>query len=107
MSIFYIKRNDTSPAISGTCQDADGNAIDLSGAAVRFHMFDQYGNEVVDAAATIISAAAGTVKYEWQAADTDVAGFFHSEFEVTYSDSSIETFPNYGYQKVHVYEDLA
>ena len=102
-----IKRNDTSPDIQGTCLDAAGNAVDITGATVRFHMFDKNGTEVVDAAATIVTAASGIVKYSWIAADTATAGIFMSEFEVTYSDASIETFPNEGYTPVSIGADLA
>jgi len=35
---FYVKQNDTSPAMLATLQDADGNAINLTAASVRFHM---------------------------------------------------------------------
>lgn len=103
---FNIKRNDTSPALAGTLKDADGNAKDITSATVRFHMLDEDDATVVDAAATIVNASGGTVKYSWQAADTDVAGGFRGEFEVTYSDSTIETFPNTGYIPIRIYEDL-
>ena len=103
---FIIKRNDTAPALAATCQDADGNAIDITGASVRFHMIDKNDVTVVDAAATIVSASAGTIKYAWQAADTDESGSFRGEFEVTYSDSTIETFPNSNYIQIQIYDDL-
>jgi hypothetical protein len=104
--MFKLKRNDTSPSISGTCQDVDGVAVDITGASVRFHMIDKDDVTVVDYAATIASAAAGTVRYDWLAADTDVGGGFRGEFEVTYSDSTIETFPNTGYIPIRIYDDL-
>lgn len=104
--VFKMKRNDTSPNISGVCKDADGVAIDITGASVRFHMKDKDGNTVVDAAASIGVAASGEVYYAWQAADTDIAGSFKGEFEVTYSGGAIETFPNDGYIPIRIYEDL-
>jgi len=104
---FFIKRNDTSPSIRVICKDGDGEVVSVTGATIRFHMFDKAGTEVVDAAGSINDGAAGDIQYDWQAADTDVSGIFNAEFEVTFADGSIETFPNYGYIKVRVYEDLA
>jgi len=103
---FFIKRNDTSPIFRAILKDGDDVVVNVTGATVRFHMFDQDMVVKVDAAATINNGAAGDVQYAWIAADTDTAGFFDSEFEVTFSGGRIETFPNYGYQRVHIYEDL-
>ena len=104
---FYVKQNDTSPAMQATLQDADGNAVDLTGATVRFHMRAIGGTTVVvDAAATVVTAASGIVKYEWDAADTDTIGSYQAEFEVTYADSSVETFPNDGYIRVEIIDDI-
>lgn len=103
---FNIKRNDTSPSIQGTCKDADDVVVDLTNATVRFHMLDDDDETVIDAAATLADAANGLVRYDWLAADTDVAGGFRGEFEVTFADSSIETYPNRGFIPIRIYEDL-
>ena len=104
---FYIKQNDTGPAMLATLQDANGNAINLTGASVRFHMRSVGGgNPVVDAAATVVTAASGIVRYNWVAADTDTVGTYRAEFEVTYADASIETFPNDGYIVVQIIDDI-
>ena len=104
---FYLKTGDTSPEFQVTLKDADGDAVDLTGATVVFNMNDEDGNQVVDrGACTLVTAASGIVKYSWQAADTDEAGYFEAEFEVTYTDSSVETFPNRGYLAVHISADL-
>jgi hypothetical protein len=94
MMAFTIKQNDTSPALQATLKDYAGTAISLIGASVRFHMKDLSGSVIVDAAMTITNASGGVVRYNWQAADTDTAGTYSAEFEVTYSDLSVETFPN-------------
>lgn len=92
---FYIKQNDTSPAWQVTLKDAAGNAVDVTGATVVFSMEDAFGTaKINEAAATIVTAASGVVSYSWSAGDTDTAGDFFGEFEVTYADSTVETFPN-------------
>lgn len=94
MMAFTIKQNDTSPALQATLKDYADVVISLIGASVRFHMKDLSGSIVIDAPMTITNASGGVVRYNWQAADTDTAGTYSAEFEVTYSDLSIETFPN-------------
>lgn len=104
---FYIKQNDTGPAMLATLQDANGNAINLMGATVRFHMRAIGGNQVkVDEPATLVTPLSGIVRYNWVAADTDTVGTYQAEFEVTYADASIETFPNDGYIVVRIIDDI-
>ena len=104
---FYIKQNDTSPSMAATLKDANDAAIDLTGATVRFHMRAVGASQVtVDAAATLVTPASGTVRYDWQADDTDTVGSYQAEFEVTYADGSIETFPNDGYIRVEITDDI-
>ena len=104
---FSIKQNDTSPAIQATLKDADGNAVNLTGASVQFHMKDQTGTLKVDSAMTIQNATGGIVTYDWQSGDTDTVGNYSAEFEVTYSDSSVETFPNGSNVGISIRAELA
>ena len=105
---FYIKRNDTSPAMLATLQDASGTAVDITAASVRFHMWPISSKVVkVDAAAAIVTALDGLVQYDWVGADTDAIGSYQAEFEVTYADATIETFPNDGYIRVEIISDIA
>lgn len=106
--MFYIKQNDTGPSIRAALKNVDGVAVSLAGATVRFHM-RKLGSATakVSAAATIISATDGTVEYDWIAADTNTVGTYQAEFQVTYSDLSVETFPNATYLKVKVIDDIA
>jgi len=105
---FYVKQNDTAPSLRATLKDGSNTVIDLTGASVRFHMRTVGGTSAkVDAAATVISpATSGIVQYNWVAADTDTIGSYQGEFEVTYSDSAIETFPNNGYIRVEIIDDI-
>lgn len=103
---FSIKQNDTSPALQATLKDASLTAINLTGASVRFHMKSVDGTVKVDEAMTITNASGGIVQYNWQTGDTDTVGTYYVEFEVTYADSSIETFPNNGSLSVTVVKEL-
>ena len=104
---FRIKTNDTSPKLAVTLQDANSVPVNISGATVRFHM-KAFGATSLktDAPMTITNATGGIVQYSWVAADTNLAGTYYGEVEVTYSDSTIETFPNNGYFTIIVKEDL-
>lgn len=110
------KRNDTVP-ISGTLKSPNAAGVlqeqDIEGATLRFHMFKSDNTQVVDAAADNNQVGDGSdgTKGDWSyspaAADTDESGTFNGEIEVTYSDGTIETFPNRGYFKIHIGDDLA
>lgn len=105
---FRIKTSDTSPKLAVTLEDANSNAINVTGAnGVRFHM-KAFGATAlkVDAPMTITNATGGIVQYPWVASDTDTAGTYYGEVEVTYADNTVETFPNNGYFTVIVKEDL-
>ena len=104
---FYIKQNDTQPAFQAILEDGGGDPINLTDATVRFHM-RAIGSTTpkVDAAASVISPLSGIVRYTWSAADTDTTGSFQAEFEVTYPGGPIETFPNDGYIRVEIIDDI-
>tara|TARA_R100001440_G_scaffold21063_3_gene34812 strand:+ start:578 stop:901 length:324 start_codon:yes stop_codon:yes gene_type:complete len=105
---FNIKQNDTSPEIGAVLKDGSGNAIDLTAASVRFHM-KRIGATTasVTSAATIVNADAGSVKYVWQTGDTSTPGSFQAEFQVTFVNGSIETFPNDGSIAIEITPELA
>lgn len=107
---FYIKQNDTSPSLRARLEDGVGNDVDLTGASVRFHM-KPIGTSVanVDAAAIVVVSASenNLVQYDWAVGDTASVGSYQAEFEVTRSDGTIETFPNNGYIRVEITDDIA
>lgn len=105
---FYLKAGDTSPALRATLQNPDGTAVDLTGATVVFNMRSS-GNTVLISrvACSIVTAASGIVQYDWQAGDTDTVGQHLGEFEVTFADSTVETFPNDGYIRVIIARQIA
>jgi len=108
---FYVKQNDTAPALSGVLVDADGAAVDISGATLRFTMtaIDGATPKVDGALATNGQdggGAQGAWSYTWQAGDTATPGYFRAEVEVTYDDGSVETYPNDGYTVIRITPEL-
>ncbi len=91
---FYIKQNDTSPALQVTLKDGDGNAVDVTGATTVFSMSVGGVTKVSEQSVTAVTAASGIVKYDWQAGDTGTVGNYLGEFEVTFGDGTIQTYPN-------------
>lgn len=103
---FSIKQNDTSPTLQATLKTAALVPVDLTGATVMFHMKSVDGSIKVNTQMSITNASGGVVEYSWQAADTDTVGTYYVEFEVTYADLSVETFPNNGNKIVSVVKEL-
>lgn len=101
---FYLKRGDTAPSIRLALEPVE---TVLTGAQVRFLMRLRGGAVVIDAPA-IVESATGipTVRYDWQPADTAVAGQFEAEVQVQYPGGAIETFPNAGFFMVRIAEDI-
>jgi hypothetical protein len=91
----YLKQNDTSPTLDAILTNAAGVVVDITGASVQFHMQKIGATTIkVDAEATVVDGAAGHVRYTLQAGDTDTPGSYKAEYQVTFSDGTIETFKN-------------
>lgn len=104
---FNLKQNDTFPSMEAVLLDGNGFPVDLTRASVRFHMRNAAGAVVIDEAAIVTDEVAATVAYYWTAADTQTVGNFSAEFEVTYQDGNIETFPNASYIEIIITDDIA
>lgn len=103
-----MKRHDTAPPFEATLRDGAGAVVDLAGATARFLMrrASPPRGVITDAAATVINAAGGRVRYSWAAADTAVAGIFDAEVEITFADTTIQTFPSSGNHRVVISDDV-
>jgi len=107
MSDFYIKQNDTSPAIRAQFLDNDKNPVSIVGGSVKFKMsVYNTGELIVNDSAVISDGEEGIAYYVWSPEDTAIAGTFKAEFEVTYSDTYVETFPHDGYLTIQIDADL-
>ena len=104
MQTFRLKRGDTSPALRFALSPA---TVNLAGATVVFNMRSVGGVPVISrAAASIVTSSPPVVEYIWTAEDTAAPGLFQAEFEVTYTDGAVETFPNDGNITVQISGDL-
>jgi hypothetical protein len=92
-----MKRNDTQPFLDIKLKDNSSDYADLtvSGLAVTFTMKDSETDVVkVDSQpCQIISGIIGSVRYPWSIGDTDTAGAYLAEFEVT--SPAIPPYPEY------------
>lgn len=100
---FYIKQNDTSPALVYTLP----KKINLTGATAVFNM-----KPITVPEATPIERAPATISsdnklgFEFEASHTALPGVYRGEFEITYADASVETYPNTGFITIKVTRDL-
>jgi len=106
---FYIKQNDTRPELDVFLRDDKDRTINVTGATVKFNMRNASDNtvKVNNGSVTTVSSTSGRVKYSFSASDTDTAGNFDGEFEVTFVGGQVETFPNDGFIKVIITDDVA
>ncbi len=97
-SHFYMKSGDTAPALRVRLRDSDNDNVDVTGATIKCSIKHRSTGRVLvnEGTVTLVTASAGLVEYEWAAGDlpVDISGDCDVEFEVTYVDTTIETFPN-------------
>ena len=107
MADFVIKSGDSLPLLEATLLDADNIGIILTGASLRVRI-RKAGKEYPDLVdnATIVSTVAGTVKYDWNGPVPLEPGIYYGEWLVTFSDSTVETFPNVFFFTLQVTKNL-
>lgn len=107
MTKFRIKSGDTKPYIQAVLTDSDGTVIDLTGATAKFNLGDSTFASYFTGTATITDESAGELEYRWDGTtDNNTPGTYYGEFEITYSDSKIQTFPADNTLIVEVYQDF-
>ncbi len=107
MPDITIKQHDTWPPLKATLSDSVG-PVNLTGATVKVILKDNnlISPTTIIGNCTLVDAANGKVAYTWTAPDTANVNTFNGEFEVTWGDSTITTFPNVGYFTLAMVADL-
>jgi hypothetical protein len=104
---FKIRRGDTLPTFTATIVDGSGNAVNLTGGTVTFvARLLTATSPSINAAATIVTPATGSVSYTPTATDTSVAGQYMVEWHYTLAGGAKGTYPADGYQELLIEEDL-
>lgn len=105
---YEIKRGDLEPPLDATLKQADGSAIDLTtaGSVKALIRHAHSGVVAVNRAITIVDAAAGKVRVTWATGETDVAGPYELEAEITWFSGRPQTVPSGPYYRFSIYEDL-
>jgi len=84
-----------SPSVTDTIT-SDGSAVNLTGSTVKLQMRPVGSATLkVDSAATIDSAPAGTIHYDWAGVDVDTAGFYVAWWRVTLPGGTIQDTPEF------------
>ena len=102
-TVYYIKRNDTLPALDAQLTDANG-VIDLTWTTVR--LIARSGVREIIKPCEITVAAQGRVTVRFDPSDTTHTGHYHAEFEITILGSEKLTVHNDGYFSIIITEDL-
>lgn len=106
MADFAIRQGTRLSSLTTTLTDANDAVVNLSSGVtnVTFRMRKEKHGQVVidDEAAVIVDAAAGEVRYDWAAGDTDNAGHFWGYFVVNYTSGLSLSFPTLRYLKIYI-----
>lgn len=103
---FAIKVGDTR-AWTMTLEE-DGDAVDLSNASqIHCHVFEQGSTtEVMDSTASITGSTSGQISVTPATSAVGSSGYFDVEVQVTWVDGTVSTWPNHGFEELHIGRQL-
>ena len=97
--MLTVSQGDYGYAITDTLEDSNGTAFDLSNYTVKLHTWipGRPDKLIVNANATVISNAAGTVSYTVKVGDFTYMGIVNAEWEATKANVK-QSFPTSSFQ---------
>lgn len=98
---FIIKRNDVGYQLNYQLTNDDGSFPDLTGASVQFNVGDNV-SLIISNPAIIVTPSSADVSYTFTNKDTLVSGNYIAEFQVTFPNGNILTYPRSGYIVVNI-----
>lgn len=108
-SPFDIKRGDLLPSLAAVLLNNDGSVVDLSSATgVKLYacLKGSLVETIAGVAAVIVSAVAGSVRYDFTGTDTAIAGEYMAEWRVTWTGGKTSSYPGNGYDRFFVVPKL-
>jgi hypothetical protein len=106
---LIIKTNDLQPYYYAQVKDAAGAVVDITGVTIVATMRTFDGTVKINRQSTgitISDAANGKFQYEWQSGETDTAGKYYIEFEISPSAGGKFTVPADNGAVVEIVDDL-
>lgn len=98
--IFELKQNDTFPPLRLRLTSGAA-AVNLTGATVTLRIAG-IGNRAM----VVEDALQGIVRYDWQTADTAVAGTFAAETKVAYPGTARQTVPTLDQLTIRIHREV-
>jgi hypothetical protein len=106
-SAIYIKQGNLLPIVDQVLYDSAG-PVNLASATVNFVAKNPAtGSVQINSSCSVLTATAGRVQYNYTTADVSMAAVYNAEFQVSFTGSKYESFPNDGYLKFVVASKLS
>jgi hypothetical protein len=103
---FSIKIGDTRPDLEAQLwAGEDQTPVDLTNTTIRL-LVRRRGAGYTAYSVSIVTPSQGRVKRVWNGTEFTVSDIYYAEFEVTFPDATIGTYPNDDTFRIKVYDDL-
>jgi hypothetical protein len=95
MASAYLRAGDCLPALTGSLQNIDESAVDLTDTTVSLELIEMATGTVTSLpAVTVGDPTLGQVAHAWEPGETDTMGAYFYHWLVTWPASGPESFPN-------------